>query len=36
MSGDAAKKKFDTGKYIEQMSELAGKNKRQAELFEDG
>jgi len=33
MSGNAARKKFDADKYIEQMSELAGAS-RQVELFE--
>jgi deoxyribodipyrimidine photo-lyase len=34
MSADAAKKKFDADKYIEQMRELAGEKKKQPELFE--
>jgi deoxyribodipyrimidine photo-lyase len=33
MSGNAARKKFDANKYIEQMAELAGK-RQQADLFE--
>ena len=33
MSGNAARKKFDADKYIEQMTKLAGM-KRQAELFD--
>jgi deoxyribodipyrimidine photo-lyase len=33
MSGDAARKKFDAQKYIEQMTELAGEEGQQAELF---
>jgi hypothetical protein len=36
MSGEAAKKKFDADKYIEQMRELAGEKKKQTELFEEG
>ena len=35
MSGDAAKKKFDAAKYIEQMATLAGERKQES-LFEEG
>ncbi len=36
MSGDAARKKFDADKYIEQMRSLAGDKNSQAEMFETG
>ncbi len=34
MSGDAARKKFDADSYIEQMSQLAGREEEQTKLFE--